>query len=368
MRRTASTAAAIGMLATLAGGGTSSASTSRQLQAGAATATRFQACMVTNIGGINDRSYNQLTWMGMQAAQAREPRRIVTRYLPAVDQADYSKDIAVFVREKCGIIVTVGLLMGRATESAAEAHPRRHFAIVDCTYRSGCLAGREVRNLRRIAFNTVQDAFLGGYLAAGMSKTHVVATYGGVQVGAVTIYLDGFWDGVQYYNSLHHTRIKVLGWNEQTQTGIFINSFTNIAAARRLTTTFINQGADVIFPVAGGSGLGTAAAVRTADASGKRIAMEWPDTDGCFNVTQYCRYFLSSVTKGIAEAVKTVVLAAARGKFRPNYIGTLANAGVALVPNHHFFTSVPAQLRAELSKVEHKIENGTLIPATRSPV
>jgi basic membrane protein A len=214
----------------------------------------------------------------------------------------------------------------------------------------------------------VQDGFLGGYLAAGLSKTHVVATYGGVKLGAVTIYMDGFWDGVQYYNSRNRADVKVLGWNEKTQKGKFIGSFTDLSAGRRLANTFIGDHADIIFPVAGGADLGTAAAVQAADTSGKSVAMEWADTDGCLSGTQYCRYFLTSVTKGIAAAVKTVVLAAANGAFKRIYTGALANGGAALAPYHDFFGKIPAALRAEIARLKSEIESGKIVPATKSPV
>jgi basic membrane protein A len=356
----------------LAGGGASSASTALSGSPGTTAAARFKACLVTDIGGINDRSYNQLSWQGMQAAVTAEPRRITAEYLQSTSSADFAKNIAAFVRHGCGIIVTVGFLMGSATEQAANAHPRHKFAIVDCTYASSCLVGRKAANLDQLAFNVVQDAFLGGYLAAATSKTHVVATFGGAKFGAVTIYMDGFWDGVRYYDARHHAHVKVLGWNERTQKGIFVGGsspFGNISAGQRITRDFINlAGADLIFPVAGGSGLGAAQAVRLADASGEHVALEWADTDGCFSVPQYCKYYLTSVTKGLAAEVKAVVLAAAHGKFAQIRIGTLANGEVALAPFHYLASMVPAALRAELAKVEEKIESGKIIPATHNPV
>jgi len=214
----------------------------------------------------------------------------------------------------------------------------------------------------------VQDAFLGGYLAAGMSKTDVVATYGAEHFGTVTIYMDGFADGVKYYNSKHHTHVKVLGWNEKTQKGIFASSFVNPSAGARIAKSFMNEGADVIFPIAGGTALGTARAVRAADAAGKKVSIEWDDVDGCFEAAKYCKFFLTTVTKGITAEVKTTVLAAVGGNFPTKYVGTLANAGVALAPYHHFDTMVPAALTAELNKVEEAIERGKIVPATKSPV
>src|SRR5580658_6221027 len=218
-------------------------------------------------------------------------------------------------------------------------------------------------------FNTVQDAFLGGYLAAGMSTSGVVATYGGEDFGTVTIYEDGFQDGVNYYNTQQHASVKVLGWDEQTQKGSFIGNFTDLGAGQALTNTFIGDGADVIFPVAGGVGLGTAKAVQTADSAGKSVSMEWVDTDGCISAAQYCQYMLTSVTKGITEAVKTAVLAAANGTFSGGvYIGTLSNGGAILSPYHDFASKIPSALQSEISTLTSEIESGKIVPATKSPV
>ena len=220
--------------------------------------------MVTDTGGINDKSFNQSAWQGMQEAAAANPN-ITVKYLQSTTQSDYTTNINSFLGEKCGIIVTVGFLMGAATETAASKNPTQNFAIVDCSYASGCITGKKVGNIDQLVFNTVQDGFLGGYLAAGMTKTGKVATFGGEDFGTVTIYMDGFWDGVQYYNKQHHTNVQVLGWNEQTQKGEFTGDFTNQTKGQTVTQTFISEGADVIFPVAGNVGLGAAKAVQDAD-------------------------------------------------------------------------------------------------------
>ena len=359
---------AVALLATACGsapGSSGSGSTST----GTTASGKFLGCMVTDTGGIDDKSFNQSSWEGMQAAAATDPSKIQVTYLPSTTSADYASNISTFVQKKCGIIVTVGFLMADATESAAKANPSQKFAIVDCSYASECLTGTKEKNIDQLVFNTVQDGFLGGYLAAGMSKSHIVATYGGENFGTVTIYEDGFWDGVQYYNSQHHANVKVLGWDEKTQKGDFTGNFTNLGAGQSLTNTFIGEGADVIFPVAGGVGLGTAKAVQTADNSGKHVYMEWVDTDGCISAAQYCKYMLSSVTKGITEAVKTAVLSAADNKFSGGtYIGTLSNGGAVLSPFHDLASQVPAALQAELNTIKQEIISGKIVPATKSPV
>jgi basic membrane protein A len=358
-------AAALSVLAVIATGCAKPATSSSS----SASKARFKACMVTDTGGIHDKSFNQSSFAGLLAAAKAEPGKISATYLPSTSSADYAKNITTFIRDKCGIIVTVGFLMGPATEAAAKANPKQKFAIVDCSYASACLPKPVEPNIDQLVYNTVQDAFLGGYLAAGMSKTHVVATYGGEDFGTVTIYMDGFWDGVQYYNKVHHTHVKVLGWSEPAQKGSFIGSFTDLGAAQTLTNTFIGEGADIIFPVAGGDGLGTAAAVKAADASGKHVYMFWVDTDGCVSVPQYCPYFITSVEKGITTSVKNAVLAAANGHFHGGtYVGTLANGGAVLAPFHDFAGKVPAPLVSQLNTLKQEIISGKIKPATKSPV
>jgi basic membrane protein A len=289
-------------------------------------ASKFLACMVTDTGGIDDRSFNASSWQGVKEA---ESATITGKYLQSTVEGDYIPNINAFIAEKCGIIVTVGFLMGDDTQTAAKKNPNQKFAIVDYSYSPA------VKNIDALVFDTVQDGFLGGYLAAGMSKTHVVATFGGIKLPTVTIYMDGFWDGVQYYNKMNPklTPTKVLGWSEKTQNGSFTGDFTNQANGEHLTETFIAEDADIIFPVAGNVGLGAAAAVKAADQAGGSVNMEWVDTDGCISAPQYCKYFITSVTKGIQAAVRNAVVTAAAGKFvGGNYIGTLKNGGVTLVP------------------------------------
>jgi basic membrane protein A and related proteins len=349
-------------------GGSSTASASASASSGsgaAATGTKTLGCMVTDTGGINDRSFNASSWAGMQAAAAANSN-ISVKYLQSTTQSDYTPNINAFISQKCNIIVTVGFLMGAATEAAAKANPDQKFAIVDCSYKTGCLTGAKETNIEQLTYNTVQDGFLGGYLAAGMSKSGKVATFGGIELPTVTIYMDGFWDGVQYYNSKHGKNVQVLGWNEKTQKGSFTGDFTNQTKGQTLTQTFISEGADVIFPVAGNVGLGAAKAVQGA---GGKVNMEWVDVDGCVSAATYCQYFITSVEKGVTASVKATVASAADGSFKGGtYIGTLTNGGAVLAPFHDFSSKIPSALQSELKTVQSGIEDGSIQTATKSPV
>ena len=363
-------ASVVAMLAAACGSSSSGSSPSSgaSSSAPASTAAKFKACMVTDTGGIDDKSFNQSSYQGLTEAAAADPN-VSAQFLPSTTTADYASNITSFIGQKCGIIVTVGFLMGAATSKGATANPGTKFAIVD--FPQAGLTPTPEKNVDALTFNTVQDGFLGGYLAAGMTKTKKVATFGGQKFSTVTIYMDGFWDGVQYYNAKHHTNVQVLGWNEKTQKGSFTGNFTDLTAGQRLTNTFISEGADIIFPVAGGVGLGAMKAVQNADnaAGTQKVNAMWVDTDGCVSAAQYCKYFITSVEKGIQTAVKVAVLSAAKGTFKGgDYVGTLANGGVGLAPYHDFASKVPAALTAQLAAVKAGIESGKIVPATKSPV
>ena len=256
--------------------GATSSSASAGSGSSAATTGKFLGCMVSDTGGVDDRSFNAASWAGMQAAAAANSN-ITVKFSQSTSPSDYTPIINTFLSQKCNIIVTLGFAMGDATKAAATANPSQKFAIVDDAYKP------TLPNVDALVFNTVQDGFLGGYLAAGMTKTGKVATFGGQEFPTVTIYMDGYWDGVQYYNPKHGTHVQVLGWDEKTQKGSFTGDFTNQTKGQTLTQTFISEGADIIFPVAGNVGLGAAKAVQQADAAAgsQKVNMEWVDLDGC---------------------------------------------------------------------------------------
>ena len=356
--------AACGSSTSSAPSGSGSSSPAASSGSGAAAAGKTLGCMVTDTGGIDDRSFNASAWAGMQAA-AKASSNVTVKYLQSTTQADYVPNINTFISQKCNVIVTVGFLMGDATQAAAKAHASQKFAIVDFSYTP------PLPNVDALLFNTAQDGFQGGYLAAGMSKTGKVATFGGQKLPTVTIYMDGFYDGVQYYNQKHGKNVQVLGWNEKTQKGSFTGDFTNQTKGQTLTQTFISEGADIIFPVAGNVGLGAAKAVQQADAAAgsQKVNMEWVDLDGCVSAPQYCKYFITSVQKGIVAAVSTAVTGTANGSFKGgNYVGTLANGGVSLAPFHDFDSQVPASLKSELQQISKGIQDGSIQTPTKSPV
>jgi basic membrane protein A len=211
----------------------------------------FKVCQVTDVGGIDDKSFNATAWKGVE--DSVEAFGGEGKFLESQQQTDYAVNINAFLEEGCDLIVTVGFLLGEDTATAAAANPDQSFAIVDSTYDPA------ISNVRGSAYQIDQATFLAGYLAAGMTETGKVGTFGGIQIPPVTAFMDGFYMGVQKYNEVNGTEVEVLGWDPATQTGLFTGNFESTDDGRRLGETLLDEGADIIMPVAGPVGAGTLA-------------------------------------------------------------------------------------------------------------
>jgi len=304
--------------------------------------------MVTDTGGIDDKSFNAAAWAGLQAANQQNPN-IKVKYVASTAEADYEPNLTNFAQQKCDLIVAVGGLMGGATDKVAAQNPNAQFAIVD--YKSA------VPNVYSMQFDTAQAGYLAGYLAAGYSKSHKIGTYGGLKIPPVTIFMDGYADGAAKYDEVHKTKTTVLGWDKAKQDGLFANSFVDQAKGKQLADSLNSQGADVIMPVAGGTGLGTAAA---AQASNGKYVVIWVDQDGCKSASTYCNVFLSTVAKNISDTVRDAALKADTEKLSGGSIGTLANNGVQLAPFNQFDSKIDPALKTEIDQLKQDIISGKI--------
>jgi len=326
---------------------------------GTAGASDFKACMVSDSGGFNDKSFNESGYNGLK--QAESDLGIKTATAESKQESDFAPNIDTMVGQNCNLIVTVGFLLATATGDAAQANTDTNFAIVDSTAQDADGNKIDLPNVKPLSFNTVEASYLAGYLAAGMSKTGTVATYGGIQIPTVTIFMDGFVDGVAKYNEVHGTSVKTLGWDSKAQNGSFTGDFEDQSKGQQLTNTFIDQGADIILPVAGPVGGGTLAAAHDANTAGKSVSVIWVDSDGVETNPDSSDIILTSVLKEIGTAVNDVVTAASKDEFdNTAYVGTLKNEGVGLAPFHDFDSKVPADLKAEVDKLKQDIIDGTV--------
>jgi len=302
------------------------------------------ACQVTDVGGVDDKGFNQAAYEGLLQAQAE--LGVTAEYLESQGDADYDPNLQSFVDKGCDVIITVGFLLADATKKFAEANPDVAFAIVD--------SGTSAANVQGLTFAANEGAFLTGYLSAAMSETGVVGTYGGINIPPVTVWMQGFALGVKYYNEQKGANVKVLGWDIDKQDGTFAGNFESLDDGRNIAKTMYDEGADVIFTVAGPVGLGSAAFAQETDGKLRLIGV---DKDMAISDAQNANVYLGSALKGVTAAVFEAVkdgLAGTGGG--TDYVGTLANGGAGYVVS----LGIPAELQAELDEIQQGIIDGTI--------
>lgn len=314
-------------------------------------AAGFKACMVSDQGGFEDKSFNESGAEGL--ARAADELGVQAVKVESTAETDFTPNIDSLVSQNCNLIVGVGFLLADAMTTAAKAHPDIQFGLVDSSFNTEGLP-----NAKPLLFNTQEAAFLAGYVAAGTSVTGTVATFGGAQIPAVSIFMDGFADGVAKYNEDNGADVTLLGWDKEAQTGSFTGDFDNQANGQNQAKGFIDQGADVIMPVAGPVGLGAAAAAKAAG----HVSIVGVDKDWFVSSPDYSSIILTSVMKQIGQAVFDTVSDAANGSFSADpYVGTLANGGIGLAPFHDFDSVVTDEVRSAVEELTQQIIDGDLV-------
>lgn len=318
-------------------------------------AATFKACAVSDAGGWDDKSFNESAYNGLKAAQDSLGIQINTA--ESSSDTDFVPNVEAMVSDGCTLIIGVGFNLEQAIHKSAEQNTDLHYALVDSSFTDG-QETVTLENGRPLLFNTAEAAFLAGYAAAGMTNTGKVATFGGMKIPSVTVFMDGFVDGVDAYNKAKGTSVQVLGWDKATQNGSFTQDFDNQTLGKEQAQQFISQGADIIMPVAGPVGLGAAAAAK-ADGNTWIIGV---DSDWYEANPDYSSIVLTSVMKEIGASVEQSIKDSVDGKFSSDpYVGTLANGGVSLAPFHDFDAKVSDELKADLAKLTEDIKTGKLV-------
>jgi basic membrane protein A len=318
----------------------------------------FLACEVTDSGGINDKGFNQNASDGLERAQSELGVQI--KVLESTANADYGPNIATAISDGCDLIVTVGFLLGEATQAGAEANPAQKFAIVDYGY------DPPIPNVLGVVFDTKSVSMLQGYLAAGMTTTGIVATFGGIQIGLVTDAMDGFVAGVNYYNQQKGTSVRVLGWDPAIATGTFTGDPLDADKGKSTAQALLDQGADVLYvasgPYAGGGPVAQGAMAAVKEASNALFI--GVDVDQYAAAPGNESIMLSSALKRVDNAVFEVITEAIAGPFPSNlYVGTLANDGVGIAPFHDLESRVPQALKDEIKALRVALVDGSVLPA-----
>lgn len=310
----------------------------------------FKACMVAALGGLDDKSFNQSGHEGLKRAEAELGVEIAVS--ETFSQADYVPQISNMVTEGCDLVIGVSWEASEAIHEAAAANPDTLFALVDDA------VDPETTNAKGLVFNTAEATYLAGYAAAAMTETGKVGTFLGGKMPPTMLFADGFADGIDRYNADNGTDVVLLGWDKAAQDGMATGDFEDVAKGKQFSLQLIEQGADIILPVAGAVSTGTLAAARENPGT----SVIWVDVDGFYSEPEYKELMLTSALKQIGNAVFDTIAEAVDGNWTgTDYIGTLENEGVGIAPWHDFADRVPEGLDQKLEELRAQIISGEIV-------
>ena len=315
----------------------------------------FKACIVSDAGGFDDRSFNQLSYEGTK--KAADELGAGFAEVQSDSAADFPGNLQSLVSESCNAIVSVGFALSADTVTSATENPDIHYILVDDAADNTFDGTKDAENIKPLLYDTAQAAFLAGYLSAGYSETGKVGTFGGQPYPTVTIFMDGFKQGVDYYNKTKGTSVQVVGY-EGGDKGSFTGGFEANDSAKEVAAGIIDQGVDVILPV--GGPIYQSAMDAIAD-SGRDIALIGVDADFYETDSKTQDIVLTSILKKMDVSAYDAVLAAGKDSWDPEaYVGTLENGGVGLAPLHNFEDKVDPALWAEVTQLQQDIIDGKI--------
>ena len=319
----------------------------------------FLPCIVSDAGGFDDKSFNQLGFEGAQ--QAADELGVELKAVESNSENDYGPNLESLVGEGCDVIVTVGFALASATKESAAANPDIEYVLIDDSADGGddgeTFDGKaDEPNIKPLLYNTAQAAFLAGYAAADYTKTGKVGTYGGLPFPTVTIFMDGFKQGAEYYAEENGKDVEVVGWDGKD--GSFTGGFEANETATNTARQILDQDADVILPVGGPIYQGALTAI--AD-SGKDVALVGVDADFYETDPNTRDVVMTSILKNMKVSTYEAIMSAGQGDidYTP-YVGTLENDGVGIAPFHNFEDKVSPDLQGELDTIKAGIIDGSI--------
>jgi basic membrane protein A and related proteins len=301
--------------------------------------------MVSDVGGVDDASFNQNTWEGLQ--KAAEDFGVEAQFIESQAQADYEKNITEFGEQAYDLVFTVGFLLTDATAKMSPLYPDVKFAGIDQWY------DPPIANLTAITFNVDEAAFPIGYLAAGWAVLKDAADpqigyVGGMQIPPVEQFIVAYCAGAEYYNAQKGTNVQCKG--------VYVGDFESPDKGKIAGKSLLDEGVDVIFGVGGKTGNGGLTAAKEAGKWGIGV-----DVDQYNTLPNEKDILITSCMKRLDNAVYNVVDQTIKGEFPGGgiYVATAKNGGVGLAPYHDFEDQVPAELKKEVEAILKAIADGT---------
>ncbi|HMO60076.1 MAG TPA: BMP family ABC transporter substrate-binding protein, partial [Roseiflexaceae bacterium] len=297
--------------------------------------------LVTDVGKINDGTFNQYAYEGL--TRAEQELGIEIAFIETQAPTDYDKNLQQFADQGFDLIIGVGFLMGDAIAEAAARNPDVKYAIVDFAYDPA------IPNVRGLVFAEDQAGYLAGVLAASMTESGVVAAVGGVEIPPVQKFLLGYENGAKSVNS--DIEVK----------RVYIDSFVDRARGAEAARSFIAEGADVIFGAGGQTGSG---GIQAAAEDGVYvIGVDQDEYVTTFQngATPGAANIISSAIKRVDVAVFETIKSVQDGTFEGGtLVFSAANDGVGLAPFHDADAAIPADVKALIATTVAGLANGSI--------
>jgi len=297
--------------------------------------------LVTDVGKVNDGTFNQYAYEG--AKKAADESKVDIKYIETTSSDDYMKNIETFANEGYNHIVTVGFMMGDTTKAAAVKYPKINFSIVDYAY------DPSIPNVQGLVFREDQAGFMAGVLASQVSKSKKVGIVAGMEIPPVKKFRNGYEAGVKY------------ACPECSIIGVYIDSFTDPARGKAAAESQIAEGADVIFGAGGPTGSG--GILGAAQQGAWVIGVDQDEYLTTFKkgAEKGSDKLLSSAMKRVDVAVYTSVLETIKGSFKGGtQVFDAKVSGVGLAPFHDAEKAISAEVKAKLDETYKKLADGSL--------
>ena len=296
--------------------------------------------LVTDLGKVDDKSFNQSAWEGAKAAA--EEAGGISKYVETVDTKDYAANIKQFTDKSYDVVVTVGFLMAEATVEAAKANPNTKFIGVDQ------FQAETVDNLTGLIFPEDQAGYAAGYLAGLMTKTNKLGQVLGLQIPPVEKFAKGFEAGALAANpavtvaTVYHPAAD--------------NAFTDPEWGAAQAATQLSQGADVIFGAGGKTGNGALGEIAKAAGAGTSVFCIGVDTDQWNTVPEAQPCLITSAMKLITDGTKELILSAKDGTITGgNFVGK-----TGLADYHDFASVISEDIQTRVADVVAGLADGSI--------
>ncbi|MBN2148790.1 MAG: BMP family ABC transporter substrate-binding protein [Anaerolineales bacterium] len=316
---------------------------------------KLKVGLVTDVGGVNDKSFNQSAWEGVQ--RAAEEFGWEVNYIESKQPTDYEKNIDQFATEGYDVIVTVGFMMGDATAVKAKQYPDIKFAIIDNAYFptegsvacdatvTDCYDDGGLKNVTSLMFQEDQVGFLAGVLAAGMTQTGVICSVAGMEIPPVQRFVIGYQNGAEWMKP------------GTEALNVYIPSFIDPAKGKETGLSMIGQGCDVVFGVGGNTGNGGLLAAKENGLMAIGV-----DVDQYLTYPEVADALISSAAKNVDVAVYEFLKALKAGDFTAGIVtANLQNGGVGLAPFHDWDSKIPADVKAKIEEAANGLKDGSIV-------